>query len=112
MATPRFAAADLTLGGVEIRRGDVVAVYLAAANRDLGDPFELDVTRPHARHIAFGHGIHHCLGAPLARMEATIALGALLNRFPELRPALPLEEVRWIPSGMMRGPLELRARLR
>ncbi|WP_250005061.1 cytochrome P450 [Actinoplanes sp. M2I2] len=116
-ATFRFAAEDLDLGGVRIRRGDVVAVYLGEANRDApqeddGDPTLLDVTRPNPRHLAFGHGIHHCVGAPLARMEASIAISSLLRRFPELRPAVPLTDVAWLPNGMMRGPVTLPVRLR
>ncbi|GAA3629170.1 cytochrome P450 [Kineosporia mesophila] len=115
LATLRYAAEDLELAGVPIRRGDVIAVYLGQANRDApqnddGDRDVLDVTRPSARHIAFGHGIHHCLGAPLARMEATIALGALLQRFPDLEPATGPDDVQWIPSGMMRGPISLPVR--
>lgn len=109
-ATFRHAAADLELGGVQIRRGDVVSVFLAQANRDApqaGNPAVLDVTRPNPRHIAFGHGIHYCLGAPLARMEAVIALGELLRRFPRLHAAAPLDELNWIPAGMMRGPVRL-----
>lgn len=111
-APPRFAAQDLELGGVTIRRGDIVAVYLSSANRDAaqpdgGDPDVLDVARPNARHVAFGHGIHHCLGAPLARMEAVIALELLLARFPGLRAAKPPAELPWVPSGIMRGPLSL-----
>ncbi|GIE32536.1 cytochrome P450 [Actinoplanes italicus] len=115
-STFRFAAEDLELGGVRIQRGDLVVVYLGEASRDApqdddGDPAKLDVTRPQARHLAFGHGIHHCVGAPLARMEAKIAIGSLLRRFPALRPAVPLAEVPWIPSGMMRGPVRLPVRL-
>lgn len=115
-ATFRFAAEDLELGGARIRRGDVVAVYLSEASRDApqdddGDLTRLDVTRANARHIAFGHGIHHCVGAPLARMEAGIAIDALVRRFPELNPAVPLTEVAWIPNGMMRGPVALPVRL-
>ncbi|MEU8821736.1 cytochrome P450 [Actinoplanes sp. NPDC048796] len=115
-STFRFAAEDLELGGVRIRRGDLVVVYLGAASRDapqdgVADPAKLDVTRANARHLAFGHGIHHCVGAPLARTEASIAIGALLRRFPRLRPGIPLAEVPWIPNGMMRGPLRLPVRL-
>ncbi|MBT0773219.1 cytochrome P450 [Kineosporia sp. J2-2] len=114
-STLRFAANDLELAGVRIRRGDVVAVYLGQASRDAPqaegtDPAVLDVTRPGPRHVAFGHGIHHCLGAPLARMEASVAIGALLRRFPDLRLAVPLDDLCWIPVGMMRGPLELPVR--
>jgi cytochrome P450 len=115
-STFRFAAEDLDLGGVRIRRGDLVVVYLGAASRDApqedgADPAKLDVTRANARHLAFGHGIHHCVGAPLARLEASIAIGALLRRFPRLSPATPLDELPWIPNGMMRGPLRLPVRL-
>ncbi|GAA0448131.1 cytochrome P450 [Paractinoplanes deccanensis] len=115
-ASKRYAAEDLTLAGQPIRRGDVVAVMLGSASRDApqtddGDPGLLDVERAAARHLAFGHGIHHCLGAPLARLEATIALGALIERFPRLSPAVALEEIEWIASGMMRGPVALPVRL-
>ncbi len=115
-STFRFAAEDLELGGVPIRRGDLVVIYLGEASRDApqddeADPAKLDVTRTNARHLAFGHGIHHCVGAPLARMEASIAIGALLRRFPALRLAIPLTDVPWIPAGMMRGPVRLPVRL-
>nr|WP_269328837.1 cytochrome P450 [Kineosporia babensis] len=111
----RFAAADLELGGVQIRRGDVVSVFLGEASRaapQTGDPKVLDVARPSPRHVAFGHGIHYCLGAPLARMEGAIAIGELLRRFPQIRPAGPVEEVNWIPAGIMRGPVQLPVVLR
>ena len=115
-ATFRFAAEDLDLGGARIRRGDVVAVYLSEASRDApqdddGDLTRLDVTRANARHLAFGHGIHHCVGAPLARMETATAIGALLQRFPALSPAVPLADVACIPNGVMRGPVALPVRL-
>jgi cytochrome P450 len=114
-ATHRYAAHDLELGGLHLPRGSVVVVALWAANRNapLGegqDPSVLDVCRPNARHLAFGHGIHHCLGAPLARLEAATALTALLHRVPDLEPAAQLNETAWIPSGMMRGPLSLPVR--
>lgn len=75
---------------------------LAAAERDI-----LDVSRPAARHLAFGYGIHRCLGAPLAQLEAEIGIATLLRRFPDLRPTIPTAELSWIPAGMMRGPLSL-----
>jgi cytochrome P450 len=98
-----------------IRRGDIVAVSLASASRDIplpdnAEPNTLNVARTGARHLGFGHGIHYCLGAPLGRMEANIALGALLARFPDLRLAIPVEQVPWIGAGMMRGPLSLPVR--
>ena len=67
------------------------------------------MTAESLRHLAFGHGIHACLGAPLARMEGQIALGALLGRFPELRPAVPVEELHWAHGDglVLRGLTEL-----
>jgi len=97
-ATFRFASTDVEIGGVTIPRGDQVLVSLAAANRDaarFAAPDELDFSRDGPRHLAFGHGIHFCLGAPLARMEGRLALRALFDRFPELRLAVPREELRW-----------------
>ncbi|RKN22072.1 cytochrome P450 [Micromonospora musae] len=115
LSTNRYVAEDLELGGRQIRRGDVVAVALGSASRDApqqngGEPDVIDVERAAARHIAFGHGIHHCLGAPLARLEAFIAIGSLLRRFPDLRPAADLPGLSWTPTGMMRGPLSLPVR--
>jgi len=89
--SPRMATRDVELGGAQVRRGDLVLFNLPTANRDpalVDDPDRLDVTRRGVRHIGFGHGIHHCLGAPLARMEMTIAFPALLRRFPDLRLAV------------------------
>jgi cytochrome P450 len=108
----RFAADSLVLGGVEIPRGTVVIVSLSSASRAAPGVPEvernlLNVERQGARHLAFGHGIHHCLGAPLARLEAEIGLGTLLRRFPDLRPDVPLKEIDWIPGGLMRGPIKL-----
>jgi cytochrome P450 len=89
----RRAAEDVTLGGQRIKAGDTVMVYLASANRDPGRwvgaaHFELE--REIGRHLAFGHGVHTCIGAPLARMEAKAAMTALLARFERLaRGAAP-----------------------
>ena len=88
----------MDIGDVTIPAGAQVIICLAAANRDSGqyaDPDELDLDRAESRHLAFGHGIHHCLGAPLARMEGQLALGSLLRRFPELRLAVPVDELHW-----------------
>jgi cytochrome P450 len=96
-STFRYTAAPLTLGGMEIPAGEQVIICLAAANRDAdryARPEELDVGRDAARHLAFGHGIHHCLGAPLARLEGTIALESLLRRYPELSLAVPSSDLR------------------
>jgi cytochrome P450 len=97
-STFRFTTEPVTLGGVEIPSGAQVIISLAAANRD-SERYEiadsLDIGRDVSRHLAFGHGIHHCLGAPLARMEGQIALGTLLSRFPSLALAVPREELHW-----------------
>src|SRR5205823_4740590 len=82
----RFAADDFLFGGAQIRRGDSLHVSLTAVGRDEANPdaAELDVTRAGARHLSFGHGIHYCIGAPLARLEGEVALGTLLRRIPDL----------------------------
>jgi cytochrome P450 len=97
-ATFRFATEDVELGGVTIPAGAQVLVTLASANRDAAqyaDAEELDLRRTASRHLAFGHGIHACLGAPLARMEGQIALAALLVRYPELALAVPVGDLHW-----------------
>ena len=89
-ALPRVVTADVEVGGTSLVAGDLVCVSLPAANRDgsLGpDGAVLDVSREPTSHVAFGHGIHHCLGAPLARMEMQIAFPALFRRFPRLKLA-------------------------
>lgn len=116
-STSRYAAEDLTLGGVPIPRGGMVVVALGSAGHDAPqsvgtDPALLDVTRPNPRHLAFGHGIHYCLGAPLARLETAIALRTLLSRVPELELAAPVDALDWIGSGIIRGVLSLPVRYR
>jgi cytochrome P450 len=94
----RWAATDVELGGQTIRRGDLVIPILTAAGRDparFPEPDRLDVTREDTRHLAFGRGSHYCLGAPLARLEAEIALETLFRRLPELRLAVPRERLEW-----------------
>jgi cytochrome P450 len=93
---PRTTTVDVELAGQVIPAGSLLVLALAAANRDpalLADPDRLDVTRDAAGHVAFGHGVHHCLGAPLARMEMRVAFPALLRRFPGLALAVPFDEV-------------------
>lgn len=88
VAFPRFPRTDVRIAGQDIAAGDLVLCSLLAADRDqalVGDAAVLDLRRPPTRHLAFGHGIHHCLGAPLARMEMLTALPALLRRLPDLR---------------------------
>ncbi|MFD9322373.1 cytochrome P450 [Streptomyces sp. NPDC060053] len=96
--TYRFATEKLTIGGVEIQPGDHVAVSIAAANHDptrFPDPSRLDITRKTNGHLSFSHGIHFCLGAPLARLEGEIAFRELLSRTDGLRLAVAEEELRW-----------------
>ena len=84
-STFRYAVAPIDIGDVTIPAGAQVIISLAAANRDSGqyaEPDELVLDRAESRHLAFGHGIHHCLGAPLARIEGQLAIGSLLRRFP------------------------------
>jgi cytochrome P450 len=97
-STFRYAACDVTIADTVIPAGVQVLVSLAAAGRDPdrnADAHTFDIGRTVATHLAFGHGIHHCLGARLARLEAEIAFTALLSRFPSLGLAVPPEELRW-----------------
>jgi cytochrome P450 len=97
-STFRYALEPIDLGGVTIPAGAQVIINLASANRDAdvyANPETLDIDRTDNRHLAFGHGIHFCLGAPLARMEGQLALNTLLRRFPELRLAVPRAELHW-----------------
>jgi len=106
MATWRYATEPLTLGGQDIPAGDPVLVVLAAADRDperFDGPDTLDLTRRDNQHLGYGHGIHYCLGAPLARLEGQTALATLLTRLPDLRLAADPEELRWRGGLIMRG---------
>ncbi|MBW3634171.1 MAG: cytochrome P450, partial [Chloroflexi bacterium] len=100
--TARFARDAVELGGQAIAKGDPLLVVLAAADRDptrFANPQAFDITREDAnRHIAFGKGIHACLGAPLARLEGQIAVETLFRRYPDLRLAVPVAEITWAPS--------------
>ncbi|MFE3325905.1 cytochrome P450 [Streptomyces sp. NPDC059176] len=101
----RFALEELCIGGVTVPAGARVWVSLISANRDgtqFDDPDAFDPARTPA-HLGFGHGIHYCLGAPLARIEAEIALTSLLERFPSLTPAVPADELTWVRSFHRRG---------
>ncbi|MEU5687006.1 cytochrome P450 [Streptomyces venezuelae] len=110
LAIRRFPVEDITIAGVTVPAGETVLLSLGSANRDPGrfpDPGRLDLDRATAGHVALGHGIHHCLGAPLARLETEIAVGALVERFPRLALAVPRDEIRWRPSLRSRGLREL-----
>ncbi|MRH88324.1 cytochrome P450 [Nocardia sp. SYP-A9097] len=114
LSTVRYTTAPITIGDTEIPTGELVYIALAAANHDparFSAPDTLDPTRTPTTHLAFGHGIHFCLGAPLARLEATIAFTALLQRFPNLRRSRTAT-VHWQSSTLIRGLLELLVHLR
>ncbi|MGW7331702.1 cytochrome P450 family protein [Streptomyces sp. NPDC054840] len=108
LAIRRFPTEDVTIGGVTIPAGETVLLSPAAANRDparFSHPDRIDFDRDTSGHLALGHGIHYCLGAPLARAEAEIALAALLDRFGSL--ALAESESQWRRSLRSRGLVEL-----
>ncbi|WP_030855378.1 cytochrome P450 family protein [Streptomyces sp. NRRL F-4474] len=111
LAIRRFPTEDVTIAGVTVPAGETVLLSLSAANRDparFPRPDLLDLDRDTSGHLALGHGIHYCLGAPLARAETEIALAALLERYPVLQPASPAP--RWRPSLRARGLTELPVR--
>lgn len=106
LATWRYATEALTIGGQRIGEGDPVLVVLAAADRDpdrFDGPDSLDLARRDNQHLGYGHGIHYCLGAPLARLEGQAALGTLLKRLPDLRLAGEPADLRWRGGLIMRG---------
>jgi cytochrome P450 len=107
----RWAAADVELGGKTIKKGEGVIVIVGSANRDaarFSEPDRLDLGREDVKHLAFGRGSHYCLGAPLARVEAEIALTTLLRRLPSLRLAMSPDELYWRPVPLFRSLAELR----
>jgi cytochrome P450 len=106
LATWRYATEALTLGGQAVAVGDPVLVVLAAADRDperFADPDRLDLARRDNQHLGYGHGIHYCVGAPLARLEGQAALGTLLKRLPDVRLAGDPADLRWRGGLIMRG---------
>src|SRR5262249_29440424 len=101
VATERYAREEVEIAGGTIPRGALVLVAIVSANADAArflEPERMDVSRTENRHLAFGLGPHYCLGAPLARMEAHVALKALIERFPQLRLAAPPEQLQWRPG--------------
>lgn len=113
LAIRRFPLEDVEIGGVRIPAGETVLLSLASANRDPGhfaDPDRLDLGRDRSGHLALGHGIHYCLGAPLARMETETALAALLERFEHLELDVPRADLRWRPAIRARGLISLPVR--
>lgn len=105
--TSRLVLADGELRGKEIRKGQQLVLLLAGANRDpeqFPDADRLDVGRPSSKHLSFGNGIHFCLGAQLARLEATLAFQVLIDAFPRLRLAVPQHAIEWGDNSVLRGP--------
>ncbi|PRY36198.1 cytochrome P450 [Umezawaea tangerina] len=109
---PRIAVEDVELSGVTVKAGDAVFIG-QAGNRDpavFDRPGEIDFHRENNAHVAFGHGVHHCIGAPLARMELQVGIGTLLRRFPTLELAVPADEVPFRKGRLVRGPDQLLVR--
>ena len=105
-STRSYATEDIEIGGQLIRKGEMVVAVLGSANRDgqaFPDEDTFDIARGDNRHIAFGHGLHYCLGAPLARVEGKIAINTLLRRLPTLELACDPEELQWGSSILVRG---------
>jgi cytochrome P450 PksS len=114
-ASPRITLEAVELHGRTIPKGTLVWLALASANRDeraFPNADRLDITRQPNRHLGFGMGIHYCLGAPLARMEAQTAISALINRYPNMRLAVPADQLSWRTSLSVRGLRSLPLRLR
>ncbi|GGU28830.1 cytochrome P450 family protein [Streptomyces lavendofoliae] len=111
----RYAVEDIAVEDVVIRKGDAILAAYAAAGRDPGrygkDADRFDVTRADKEHLAFGHGVHYCLGAPLGRMEARIALPALFDRFPHMELAVGSAELLPVESFISNGHRSLPVRL-
>jgi cytochrome P450 len=113
-ATLRFTAEPAEIGGTPIPAGEFVLVSLDGANHDgsrYADPDAFDIGRDAAGHLAFGHGIHYCLGAPLARLEAEVAFGGLLDTYDRIELAVPADRLEWRFSVVMRGLERLPVRL-
>jgi cytochrome P450 len=106
MSLTRWVREDTELGGERLRRGEQIVALLASDNHDdeqFTNPEAFDITRGPNRHVAFGTGIHTCLGATLARLEAQIAFASLLDRMPDLAIAIPHDEVQWRDATFLRG---------
>ena len=106
MTTQRYATQDVTIAGITIPRGEMVLGVLASANRDpkhFENPDVVNIARENNKHLSFGQGMHYCLGAPLSRLEAQIALSTLFRRVPNLRVSIAPEQIRWRSGFIVRG---------
>jgi cytochrome P450 len=104
--TARIASGEMDFDGCPVKAGQAMTLWLRAANRDparFDDPHRFDITRKHRPHVSFGGGAHICIGAPLARLEAQVALTKLFQRFPDLRLARPDEPAEWRTLPFFRG---------
>ncbi|MCE7007136.1 cytochrome P450 [Kibdelosporangium philippinense] len=107
----RYALADTEVAGKQVFEGDALLLCIGGSGTDpaqhgpLADQF--DITRDQKGHLAFGHGPHQCIGAPLARIEGEMALSALFNRLPDMKPAIPVDEIPYSPSFLTYGPLSI-----
>nr|WP_258166428.1 cytochrome P450 [Paenibacillus sp. PCH8] len=113
-STSRWALEDIEFRGQHIAQGELVVVALDSANRDeeqFKDAGVFDITREKSSHLAFGKGIHLCLGAPLARLEGEIAVSTLLSRFPNMQLQADVNELEWRPGMVVRGVKEIPVRL-
>lgn len=109
-STSRWAAEDMDFHGVHMKKGDLVVIALNSANRDASqfdNPDIFDITREKSQHLAFGKGIHLCLGAPLARLEGEIAINTLLRRYPHFELQRDIHELEWRPGMIVRGVKEI-----
>ncbi|MGQ8872022.1 cytochrome P450 family protein [Paenibacillus sp. TSA_86.1] len=114
-STSRWASEDIEFRGQQIAKGELVVVALDSANRDeeqFKDPDVFDITREKSAHLAFGKGIHLCLGAPLARLEGEIAVSTLLNRFPNMKLQNDVDTLEWRPGMIVRGVKEIPVQLK
>jgi len=105
-ATQRYAREDITIAGTTIPCGELVLAVIGSANRDVhyfDNPDALDVTRTNNKHLAFGQGVHYCLGAPLTRLEGQIAINTLVQRMPNLRLSVAPDQLQWRGSFILRG---------
>ncbi|OMF61365.1 cytochrome P450 [Paenibacillus sp. FSL R5-0766] len=114
-STSRWALEDIEFRGQHIAQGELVIVALDSANQDeeqFNNPDIFDITREKSSHLAFGKGIHLCLGAPLARLEGEIAVSTLLNRFPNMQLQADVDELEWRPGMIVRGVKEIPVQLK